>query len=198
MTFTPLSTIKPLVKDSVKGTCEEFNRHLKNTGVKDANGKTHPRYAGWASTEFNYRYTYTSRSVRENGGIRLHATVQVKFTGTATPARLDWIPTASLSSVCLKEKLRWEKHTEEHEARHVQDFEKLMRSVHHRYKSSIPFSAWGATVGQAQAELDRRIKTTLDRETTELDAQIDKDAESFHRTPQGGTIIDIDCNACAS
>ena len=196
-TVTLSSNVMPIKKIPVKGNCETFNDYRENQGVKDGDGVSHPRYAGWTTVQFNYSYTtrYTTRT--ERGRVRLSATVSVKFTGNADTYRLDWVPTSPLSPACLKEKRRWEATVEAHEYRHVRDFQEQLKTAGAAFKKGWTLEVWGASKAEAEAELDRRVKSVLDGELDRLLKENDRLEEAFHRTPQGGLIIDINCGVCS-
>ena len=196
-TTAPVPQAAPLQKKPVKGTCDAFNLHRETLGIIDGNGLPHPGLAGWTTTTVTYAYTsrYTTRRVR--GRIRLTANVKATFTGTAKPARLDWIPSYPLSPACQIEKRRWEREVEEHEGRHVRDFHEIMKTAGARFKNGWTLVVEGATEVAARAELDRRVKAALSAEARRVVEAGAKAAEAFHRTPQGRPIGDIDCRTCA-
>lgn len=191
-------TLPDIEKVPIKGNCDTFNLHRERLGISDDKGVPHPGFAGWTSVTITYayntRYTYT----RSRGKIRLKATVNVTFSGKAVPTRLDWIPPAPLPAACYREKQRWERQVEEHEYQHVRDFHMVMKSAGAKWRGGWNLEVEGATLAQASAELDRRVKSALSAEAQRVLDQYNRITEAFHRSPQGRPIGDINCRACST
>jgi hypothetical protein len=196
LTASAVAQPAPFELIPVEGTCEAFNLSREVSGVTDENGLPHPGYAGWTTATVSYRYTTRYTVARARGQVRLDATVNVKFIGKAAPARLDWRPPYALPRACRADKERWERQVEAHETRHVRDFEQIMKSALNPWKNGWKLTVTGATEEQAQAELDRRVRTAFRAEAQRILDRNNAVAEAFHRSSEGRPIGDMDCDLC--
>lgn len=183
-------------KVPVKGSCGAFNLHRENRGIMDEDGVTHPRLAGWTNVNASYRTSTRYTTTRERGRFRVKAEVRGTFTGTAVPTRLDWVPTYRLSEACEREKARWERQVEAHEARHVADFLRIMKTAGAQWRNGWTLETTGATAAQARAELERKVKDAFNAELKRIMGESERASNAFHASPQGRPIGDIDCGVC--
>jgi hypothetical protein len=180
----------------VRGSCEAFNRHREAAGITDENGLPHPGYAGWTTATVTYGYSSRYTIERDRGRVRLDATIDVKFTGKAVPARLDWRPPHPLSPGCRRDKERWERQVDAHEMRHVRDFDALMRAAVNPWKHGWELTVTGATESEAKAKLDRTVMAALKAVARRILDQNNAASDAFHRSPAGGPVTDLDCDLC--
>ena len=178
--------------DPVPGTCSELNYHVKNTGVTDAFGTTHPDFWGWTSyrllingqsAEDHQQRNYSDlldsfvvSTFRQGSVVCLRAfNFDIQLMAETSVQRIDWRPLFAPCQACAGEWMSRASFISTHEQKHLVDIQNAVQAANAQWPRSRTFQACEANEAAAAIKLVRAIGTEFGKTGTQLSARIKED-----------------------
>jgi hypothetical protein len=122
--------------DLVGGSCDEFNSHVRDRGLRDSEGNTHIGTLGFTSCSFNapgQRQQVKVEQTKEKSNVVCASTdlSNINYTSAETITIMRWdYGNALISNECKTELSRMESAVKAHEAEHVSDCKTILDEAH--------------------------------------------------------------------
>ena len=197
------STSASVAYDKFQGSCESLQSYIQTRGVQDCDGQMHAGWFGATRCQVNSAgFNYTP--LREKGMLG-RTCVSVEFPRGQMPFKLnsacvrivDWVPNAAVAPQCAEHRQGWLKQAYDHEQYHVYQCEREVYNGNKRWSESVRrFRGCGFTESGAFRALNEQIQAALGREHQRIMESIERESNTFHRTP-GGQPVTTRCSLCA-
>jgi len=186
--------------DTVSGTCETFNDHVRNRGLKDADGNTHLNTLGWTSCRFKASLPGKGVKVREmrleNERCAVTSLRRARFESNQTVIVMRWEhKRPTLTAACGEELAKVERAILDHEASHVADCKAIASETAAAWRKSkhlLQVCGQGDLSGKIQAKIEDELKDQLNRMNREMEYRTRATHERIGYGSSG-----INCRKCA-
>jgi len=190
---------------SATGSCQDFNEHVRDRGLRDPEGNTHLGTLGFTSCSFGASLEHEMRVKRAENDGPLCATTDLAgatFTSDEVVTIMRWEHgQANLSPQCHSELEKLDSAVRAHEAEHVVDCKVILKKATNKWTKSPRTLKVCAKPGEAiSAEaLVKRLKDTAQADIGAQIALMSRDMAYRTRDTHeriGYSITGIDCSKC--
>lgn len=194
--------------DLVKGSCDDFNTHVRDRGLKDSEGNTHVSTLGFTSCSFSAPPQKQQVKLEQQSASKISCASTdlsaLRFESAETITIMKWdYGQQQVSGECRAELARLESAIKAHEAEHVADCKTILKDANKKWVDSSRVvkvcSEPGKplTTEELMKKLNLKAQSEVSEQLSKMSREMEYKSRETHERIGYGTSA-INCSKCIS